>query len=184
LGIIKISQICLGEALVNALIHRDYFIDSCIRLFVFDNRVEIISPGNLPKTVTTENIKMGIQVVRNPILIPFINKIGISYGGIGSGITRMIKERREVKILAPILENDKKSPAVQSDLRKTDPVTEIKVKWAQSRAQTGIGWRRFDQKRGRQAGGAGRPRARRKASFRPASTGGRLLSAKWHPTLI
>jgi ATP-dependent DNA helicase RecG len=36
------------ELLVNALTHRDYFVEAPIRLFVFDNRVELVSPGSLP----------------------------------------------------------------------------------------------------------------------------------------
>jgi predicted HTH transcriptional regulator len=106
-GILEIPQTALEEALVNALIHRDYFIDSGVRLFVFDNRVEIISPGKLPNTVTTENIKHGIQMVRNPILLSFVNKLGIPYRGIGSGILRMIKECRNYGIPAPEFVEDK-----------------------------------------------------------------------------
>ncbi len=107
LGIMEIPEVALEEAYVNALIHRDYFISSGIRLFVFDNRVEIISPGNLPNTVTTENIKYGIQIVRNPILISFVNKLRIPYRGIGSGIIRMIKECRKAEIPVPEFIEDK-----------------------------------------------------------------------------
>jgi len=100
-GIPEIPEIALEEALVNALIHRDYFINSGVRLFVFDNRVEIISPGKLPNTVTTENIRYGIQIVRNPILLSYASKLEIPYRGIGSGIIRMISECRKAKIRMP-----------------------------------------------------------------------------------
>ncbi len=76
----------MQEAVVNALVHRDYFIDSSIRIFIFDDRVEIISPGKLPNTVTVDNIKQGIQIARNPILLSYIPKLRIPYRGIGSGI--------------------------------------------------------------------------------------------------
>ena len=42
----------LEELLVNALIHRDYFISSTIKVFIYDNRIEIVSPGKLPNTLT------------------------------------------------------------------------------------------------------------------------------------
>jgi len=106
-GILELPEIALEEAFVNALIHRDYFINSGVRLFVFDNRVEIISPGRLPNTVTTENIKHGIQMVRNPILISFVSKLKIPYRGIGSGVIRMINECRNAGIPDPELLEDK-----------------------------------------------------------------------------
>ena len=100
-GLLEIPEIAIEEAIVNALVHRDYFIDSSIRIFVFDNRVEIVSPGRLPNSVTTENIRLGIQMVRNPILLSFVNKLKIPYRGIGSGIIRMIQECKNAGIDEP-----------------------------------------------------------------------------------
>lgn len=108
-GILEIPEIALEEAFVNALIHRDYFVNSGVRLFVFDNRVEIISPGRLPNTVTTENIRHGIQMVRNPILLSFVSKLKIPYRGIGSGVIRMINECRNTGIPDPELVEDKEA---------------------------------------------------------------------------
>lgn len=108
-GILEIPEIALEEAVVNALIHRDYFVNSGVRLFVFDNRVEIISPGRLPNTVTTENIKHGIQMVRNPILLSFVSKLKIPYRGIGSGVIRMINECRNAGIPDPELVEDREA---------------------------------------------------------------------------
>ncbi|MDP2418086.1 MAG: hypothetical protein U1D25_12365 [Hydrogenophaga sp.] len=48
------------ELLVNALVHRDFFVSATIRLFVFTNRVEIISPGHLPDSLTPEQIRTGV----------------------------------------------------------------------------------------------------------------------------
>lgn len=86
----EIPAIVLEELLVNALIHRDYFVSAPIRIFVFDNRVEIISPGHLPNNLTIENIKSGNSNIRNPILASFATKI-LPYRGLGSGITRALK---------------------------------------------------------------------------------------------
>ena len=84
------------EAVVNALVHRDYLINSSIRVFIFDNRVEIISPGKLPNTATIETIKVGIQIVRNPILVSFVPKLELPYRGLGSGIPRVFEECRSI----------------------------------------------------------------------------------------
>ncbi|WP_293647971.1 RNA-binding domain-containing protein [Thiolapillus sp.] len=86
----EIPSIALEELIANALIHRDYFVSAPIRIFVFDNRVEIISPGHLPNNLTVENIKSGNSNIRNPILASFATKI-LPYRGLGSGITRALK---------------------------------------------------------------------------------------------
>ena len=90
IGDLEIPKLVLEELLVNALIHRDYFIDAPINLFIFDNRLEIISPGKLPNSISVANIKHGISVIRNPIITSFATKL-LPYRGIGSGIVRVLK---------------------------------------------------------------------------------------------
>jgi len=85
----EIPRIALEELLVNALIHRDYFVSAPIRIFVFFNRIEIISPGQLPNNLTIENIKNGNSNIRNPIIASFASKI-LPYRGLGNGIRRAI----------------------------------------------------------------------------------------------
>jgi predicted HTH transcriptional regulator len=58
----------LEELLVNALVHREYFILSGVKIFIFDDRIEKISPGTLPNTLTIDNIKIGSFIPRNPML--------------------------------------------------------------------------------------------------------------------
>jgi len=81
--------------LVNALIHRDYFISSPIKIFIFKNRIEIISPGHLPNNLTVENIKNGNSNIRNPILSSFATKI-LPYRGIGTGVQRALTEYPDI----------------------------------------------------------------------------------------
>lgn len=89
LGEPEIPKIVFEELLVNALIHRDYFISAPIRIFIFLDRIEIISPGHLPNHLTVENIKKGISNIRNPILASFATRV-LPYRGLGSGIRRAI----------------------------------------------------------------------------------------------
>lgn len=99
LGFLEIPEVALEEALVNAIVHRNYFVSSNIRLMVFDNRIEIVSPGILPNTLSVESIKTGVHVVRNPILLSHIKDIsGIPYRGMGTGISRIIKSCKLVDI--------------------------------------------------------------------------------------
>ena len=86
----EIPSITLEELIANALIHRDYFVSAPIRIFVFDNRVEIISPGHLPNNLTVENIKIGISNIRNPIMASYATML-LPYRGLGSGITRALQ---------------------------------------------------------------------------------------------
>jgi ATP-dependent DNA helicase RecG len=86
----EIPRIVLEELIANALIHRDYFVSAPVRIFVFRDRVEIISPGHLPNNLTIENIKRGNSNIRNPILASYATKI-LPYRGLGSGIIRAIK---------------------------------------------------------------------------------------------
>jgi len=89
-GELEIPRQATEELLVNALIHRDYYINAPIIVFIFDNRIEISSPGRLPNNLTVEHIKKGISVVRNPILHSFGSRM-LPYRGVGTGIRRAIK---------------------------------------------------------------------------------------------
>jgi len=86
---LEINEIVLTELIVNALVHRDYYINSSIKIFMFDDRVEIISPGKLTNSLTVEKIKSGLSVHRNPVLNSISKKI-LPYTGYGSGIQRVI----------------------------------------------------------------------------------------------
>ncbi len=90
LGKLAIPKIVFEELVVNALIHRDYFISAPVRIFIFSARIEILSPGHLPNNLTIENIKRGNSNIRNPILASFAAKL-LPYRGLGSGIMRAIK---------------------------------------------------------------------------------------------
>jgi len=86
----EIPPLALEELIANALIHRDYFIMAPVRVFVFADRVEIISPGHLPNNLTVENIKAGNSNTRNPVLASFANQL-LPYRGFGSGILRALE---------------------------------------------------------------------------------------------
>lgn len=94
----EIPRIVLQELIANALIHRDYFISAPVKVLVFADRIEIVSPGHLPNNLTIENIKMGNSNVRNPILASFAPKV-LPYRGLGSGIKRAIKAYPDIELI-------------------------------------------------------------------------------------
>ena len=91
-GTPEIPEAVFEELLVNALMHRDYLVSAPIRLFVFDNRIEIISPGHLPNNLTVEKIRAGNSNIRNPILVSYVAKGLLPYHGLGSGIKRALEK--------------------------------------------------------------------------------------------
>lgn len=90
IGQLEIPEIVFTELLVNALIHRDYFINDSIKIFVFKNRIEIITPGSLPNNLTPEQVMKGIRRTRNNIIASFAPYL-MEYRGAGSGILRANK---------------------------------------------------------------------------------------------
>ncbi|SFB15034.1 RNA-binding domain-containing protein [Selenomonas ruminantium] len=90
----------LREAIVNAVVHRSYLEHSDITVFLYDDRLEITSPGGLLQTVTIERIKEGYSKVRNRALTDafiYMNLID-QYG---SGIPRILEEFRQEGLVEP-----------------------------------------------------------------------------------
>ena len=91
MGKLEIPYTSLVEFTVNSLVHRSLNIKAPVRIFIFDNRVEIHSPGALPNGLTIDDIKAGTSMPRNMFL--FNNAIYLlPYTGVGSGITRALDE--------------------------------------------------------------------------------------------
>ncbi|QTA86420.1 RNA-binding domain-containing protein [Desulfonema magnum] len=98
-GELEIPESAFAEAVSNAIIHRDYFISAPIFIHLFTERLELISPGTLPNTLTEENIRFGVHVERNPTLLSMLEKDRkFRYSGRGSGIPRIIRVCRETGV--------------------------------------------------------------------------------------
>ena len=91
-GVPEVPEPVFEELLVNALVHRDYLVSAPIRIFIFDDRIEIISPGHLPNNLTVEKIRAGNSNIRNPILVSYVAKGLLPYHGLGSGIKRALEK--------------------------------------------------------------------------------------------
>lgn len=100
-GILEISRDALVELLVNALVHRDYLKIAPIRIMIFDNRIEIISPGKLPNNLTVEEAMFGNPVIRNPQMVKFSSHT-MPFSGIGTGLPRALKEQPDIELINDI----------------------------------------------------------------------------------
>ncbi len=98
-GVSEIPMLVFEELTINALVHRDYLVSAPVRLFVFDDRIEIASPGHLPNNLTVDKIKTGISNIRNPVIASHVAKGLLPYRGLGSGIKRALKAWPEINFI-------------------------------------------------------------------------------------
>ena len=100
-GVLEIDEIVLGELIVNTLIHRDYQINKPTQIFIFKDRLEIISPGKLFNSITVDKIKLGNTIRRNQTLDRICNNI-LPYTGRGSGIKRALSINPNIEFVNDI----------------------------------------------------------------------------------
>ena len=115
----KIPEEAYREAVANALIHRVWDINAHIRIALYDNRIEIISPGGLPAGMTKKEYLEGqISILRNPIIaniffrLHHIERFGTGVRRINSAYSKSeIKPKFEVfdnsiKVMLPVMQKE------------------------------------------------------------------------------
>ena len=118
-GELEVSIASLSEIVTNGILHRSYVIEAPLRVFIFDNRIEIHSPGLLPAGVSMESIKHGASVPRNKLL--FNHGINLlPYTGAGSGITRALKFTPDIKFVNDETLNEFVVTAERRNVGETD----------------------------------------------------------------
>jgi ATP-dependent DNA helicase RecG len=104
----------LREVVRNAVVHRDYSVRSQVIVTVYDDRVEVLSPGQLLNSVTIESIRLGVHVERNPRLATHLARLGMMTER-GSGVPRVIKLMRDHGLPEPRIEE--RGPSLLVTLR-------------------------------------------------------------------
>ncbi len=98
---LEIPETALREAIINALVHRDYSNQGRdIKIGIYDDIVEIVSPGSLPSTLTIEQIYSGRSEIRNRVIARIFKELGFIERW-GSGINRMINLCKNSNIREP-----------------------------------------------------------------------------------
>ena len=98
----ELPEEALREAVVNALAHRDYRSTGNVQVYIFKDRVKIISPGGLPAGMTEADL--GIKSIpRNPLLFGMLFRMD-AVEHIGSGIKRIRNLCREYGVVEPRIE--------------------------------------------------------------------------------
>lgn len=99
---LKIPDFVVQEAITNAVIHRDYSIQDNIHVRIFDNRIEVESPGWFPGFITPETILEG-RFARNPIIERTLKKMPNPPNlDIGEGVDRMFREMQKKNLYYPL----------------------------------------------------------------------------------
>lgn len=94
----------LHELITNAILHRDYSIPADVQVRIFDNRVEIESPGRLPGHVTQANI-LKEQFARNPKLVRLINRFPDPPNkDVGEGLNTAFEAMEKLRLKPPIIQ--------------------------------------------------------------------------------
>ena len=134
MGKLEIPYTSLVEFTVNSLVHRSLNMKAPVRIFIFDNRVEIHSPGALPNGLTIDDIKAGTSMPRNMFL--FNNAIYLlPYTGVGSGITRALDE----DINVTFMNNDKAQEFVITVWREESNEVEEKSNQVEPKSNQVVG---------------------------------------------
>jgi ATP-dependent DNA helicase RecG len=114
-GISKVSypHEALHEIITNAVLHRDYSLADDIHVRVFENRIEVESPGRLPAHITVKNI-LEERFARNGAIVRLINKFPDPPNkDVGEGLNTAFEAMRKLRLRDPIIEERENSVVVQ-----------------------------------------------------------------------
>lgn len=93
---LEIPEVAIREILLNAIVHRNYHIKAPTKIAIYDNRIEVFSPGDFPGPLNQHNLLMGLTYLRNPAICKvfreadYIEKLGTGF----LNVFRSYEERR------------------------------------------------------------------------------------------
>ena len=93
----------IREMIINAHCHRNLLDESCIQVAVYDDRLEVTSPGGLYNGLTYEEVMSGHSKIRNKLIANIFSQMGLVEAW-GSGIRRILSAAREYGLPVPTVE--------------------------------------------------------------------------------
>ncbi len=99
-GTLLIPEIAIREAIINAIIHRKYWIPGAVKIALYDDRLEIFSPGGFPGLVDINNLGDGTTYLRNPNLARVARRLGL-VEKLGTGIRMILESCKKANISEP-----------------------------------------------------------------------------------
>ncbi len=97
---LEIPEVALREMLINAIVHRNYHINAPGKVAIFDNRVEIFSPGSFPGPLNPQNLKMGLTYIRNIAITKVFHEMGL-IEKLGTGFITLFESYEERGLKTP-----------------------------------------------------------------------------------
>lgn len=106
IGTAQYPHEAIHEILTNAVIHRDYSIPDDIHIRLFDNRIEVASPGVLPGHITVSNI-LDERFARNPSIVRLLNKFpNPPNKDVGEGLNTAFESMQKMRLKPPVITQD------------------------------------------------------------------------------
>lgn len=97
---LELPQEAIREILVNAIVHRSYNIQAPTKIAIFDNRVEIFTPGNFPGPITIANLCAGLTYIRNTALAKILRHAGL-IETLGTGFQTLFESYAQKELPTP-----------------------------------------------------------------------------------
>ncbi len=123
---LEVPEIAIREVLLNAIVHRNYHIPAPIKIAIYDNRIEIFSPGDFPGPINTSNLLSGLTYIRNPGIskifrqAKYIEKLGSGFNNLfhsyekwGLKSPEIIEGENYIKCILP---REKMKTSLESDV--------------------------------------------------------------------
>lgn len=92
----------IREAICNAVFHRDYLAPSCVYVALYDDRLEVISPGGLVREMTVEDARNGFSKIRNHAIGAALEYMG-EVEGWGGGVSRYFESCEKMNLPPPMV---------------------------------------------------------------------------------
>lgn len=100
--ILEVPEEAIRESVLNAIVHRNYHTPSSIKIAIYDNRIEIFSPGSFPASLNIENLKLGISYIRNIAICKVFREAGY-IEKLGSGLPTIFKSYADRNLKEPMI---------------------------------------------------------------------------------
>lgn len=103
---LEIPEEALREVMINAIVHRHYQIPGPTKVAIYDDRIEVFTPGNFPGPLQQSQLEMGYTYIRNQVICRIFRECGL-IEKLGSGLLTLFQKYREYNLSTPtILEGD------------------------------------------------------------------------------
>ncbi|HEU5280459.1 MAG TPA: RNA-binding domain-containing protein [Gammaproteobacteria bacterium] len=96
-----VPEVALREVIVNALVHRKYWISGAVKIALYDDRLEVFSPGNFPGLLDVNTLGDGTTYLRNPHLAHLARRAGL-VEKLGTGIRMIFESCDKVNLIRPV----------------------------------------------------------------------------------